>query len=332
MVKERDSQNGSNEELEPLFNEVVSRSPESIPDQANTSFDESPAQTVEAGDSWKGSGNELGDLNLGLESFETIATENRPDGSRLPMVLVLLLAIGALGIYFGFFRGRESPEPIPVAESVPEPELQLKSAVQAPKPAFALPSLAASDDVLRRMVGQLTSHPEFIRWTLSENLLRRFAAAVENIANGASPTSHFKQIQVEGVFEAIQVGERRFINPQSYSRYNGIAVVVDSIDVRGAASVYSSFKPLLDEVYQDLGYPGGDFNELLRRAIAKLVSTPVITGQIDLVQKVSSYEFADPEVEGLLAVQKHLLRAGPDNQRIIVGKLRSIARELGISI
>ena len=38
------------------------------------------------------------------------------------------------------------------------------------------------------------------------------------------------------------------------------------------------------------------------------------------------------EVERLLPVQKQLLRAGPDNQRVIVGKIRGIARELGFSI
>ncbi len=332
MADERDSDSGVGEQLEPLLNEGESASEESTRAQLENASDDSSEQPTDEGDRWTGSSNELGDLNLGLASFESIATESRPDRSRSSLLLVLLLALAALGLYFGFFRNRQAPEPVRLAEPAPELRPQAESQAKAPEPAFKLPSLAASDAVLRQMVGQLSSHPEFIRWTLSENLLRRFAAAVENVASGVSPTSHLEPIQIDGVFEAIQIGERSFIDPQSYSRYNGIAAVIHSIDARGAASLYASFKPLLDEAYRDLGYPGGNFDHVLRRAMAKLVSTPVITGQIDLVQKVSSYEFADPDVESLLAVQKHLLRAGPDNHRIILGKIRELARELGYSI
>jgi hypothetical protein len=325
MLDETNAENGADDKLESSLDNA----------QADDRFDEASTESAGqdgSGESWRGSGNELGEFDLGLESFESIATENQPDRSRWPLLLAVLALLIAVVVYFGFFRNPESAAPVNAGDLALAPEPQAAPVARTPQPEFELPSLGESDGVLRRMIGQLTSHPELMRWALSDDLLRRFAAAVENVANGVTPVSHLDQIQIEGDFKAIQAGDSFFIDPQSFRRYNGIAAVIDSVDARGAAALYSSFKPLLDKVYQDLGYPGGDFDEVLQRAIAKLVSTPVITGQIDLVRKVSSYEFAVQEVESLEAVQKQLLRFGPDNQRLVLGKIREIARELGFSI
>ena len=309
--------------------------PDEIPDEVPGEVldelpDEVPAPLLDSGANLKGSGNELGDFDFGLESSESIPVDTRGDRSRLPVILVVLLLVVAVGIYFGFFRKEQGPAPIIVSETAPEP--QPKAETKVAEPPFELPALIDSDAALRRMVGRLSSHPGFIRWALSENLIRRFVAAVENVANGVSPVGHLEPIKVEGAFETFQIGDHYFMNPQSYTRYDGIAGAIGSIDAGGAASLYSSFKPLLDEVYQDLGYPGGDFSDLLQRAMSRLASTPVITGQIQLEQNILSYEFADDGVEGLQLAQKQLLRTGPDNQRVILAKIREIAREIGISL
>jgi hypothetical protein len=40
------------------------------------------------------------------------------------------------------------------------------------------------------------------------------------------------------------------------------------------------------------------------------------------------FKFADPQLEGLAAAQKQLLRTGPDNMRRIKAKLREIKEAL----
>jgi hypothetical protein len=40
----------------------------------------------------------------------------------------------------------------------------------------------------------------------------------------------------------------------------------------------------------------------------------------------------DPDLENLTAAQKHLLRMGPENIRVIQAKLREIAQALGFEI
>ncbi len=361
MVDEKDAKGGYDDALDSRLKDILDHSEESkaaaadradqpaeeehSPDAAPERLDEAPDVDSEpatglpdedpeplrdSGSTFKDSGNELGDFSFGLETSQSVPVDRRRYPSRLPLTLVLLLAAVALGIYFGFFRKEQSPGPVVVVETTSEPQPEAK--IKAPEPPFELPSLLDSDAALRRMVGQLSLNPDFIKWALSENLIRRFVAAVENVANGVSPVSHLEPIEVEGAFEAFQIGDHFFMNPQSYARYDGIAAAIGSIDARGAASLYSSFKPLLDEVYQDLGYPGGDFSDLLQRAMSRLASTPVIPGQIRLEQKMLSYEFADAGVESLHLAQKQLLRTGPTNQRVILAKIREIAREIGISI
>ena len=49
-----------------------------------------------------------------------------------------------------------------------------------------------------------------------------------------------------------------------------------------------------------------------------------------LVRPVVMFEYADPQLESLSAVQKQLLRMGPDNSRAIQAKLGEMARELRV--
>jgi hypothetical protein len=56
----------------------------------------------------------------------------------------------------------------------------------------------------------------------------------------------------------------------------------------------------------------------------------VIEGDIPLRQKVISYAYVDEKLESLSPAQKHLLRMGPRNVRIIQAKLREIAALLNL--
>ena len=84
------------------------------------------------------------------------------------------------------------------------------------------------------------------------------------------------------------------------------------------------------DAYRELGFPEGDFDPVLERAIGVLLATPAVEGDSALREKVITYEFVDPNVESLPAAAKQLLRMGPDNMRIVQAKLREIAVQLGL--
>jgi hypothetical protein len=66
--------------------------------------------------------------------------------------------------------------------------------------------------------------------------------------------------------------------------------------------------------------------------MVELLRTPVVKGDILLEEEegVVTYQMADYSLENLSEAQKHLLRMGPENIRKIQGKLREMARALGV--
>ncbi|TNF70997.1 MAG: DUF3014 domain-containing protein [Acidobacteria bacterium] len=268
-----------------------------------------------------------------LQDFDLEPTEESQ--KRGPLTGPIAIAVGVVVVaVLGFFVWRWSQQ-----REVPVPEEEAAPAVEAPAPeseaaeAVApvdLPSLADSDEWMRAVVAQLSAHPELFAWLATDDLIRRFVVVVDNVAEGVSPRTHLEFLEPEKGFGTREAMSRVYVDDSAYQRYDKVADVIASVDVRGTANLYRSVKPLLQEAYRELGYPNKDFDEALLEAIDTLLRTPVVEGQIELVPKVSSFEFADPKLEQLSDAEKHFLRLGPDNLRKIQAKARAIALEIGL--
>jgi len=114
----------------------------------------------------------------------------------------------------------------------------------------------------------------------------------------------------------------------SYDRYNTVTKIFVSIDSKRAAEFYALLRPLFQKAYDELGYPDKDFDQVIFKAIGRLLETPVIDHPIRLVRPVVMYRFADPKLEALSAAQKQLIRMGPKNTKAIQAKLSDLAIEL----
>jgi hypothetical protein len=244
--------------------------------------------------------------------------------------IILLLAVAA-GIYYLISHKVEKPAedtslqapPPPATESIP-PTASLE--------ALNLPSLELdkSDEILRRLAQDISSHPGLSAWMKTRELIRRFVAAVDNVANGLSPKSQVDFFAPKGEFKAVRREGGLVILQASYDRYNPVADVIISLDARASARLYTALKPILQQAYTELGYPDADFHDTLTQAIAELLSTPVVEGRVLLEKKVASYAYVDETLEGLSQAQKQFLRMGPDNVQIIQTKLRELAVACGI--
>jgi hypothetical protein len=51
---------------------------------------------------------------------------------------------------------------------------------------------------------------------------------------------------------------------------------------------------------------------------------------VEVVDKGGVYPFADPKLESLGEVEKHLLRMGPRNAGVVQGKARELLAALGL--
>jgi hypothetical protein len=89
-------------------------------------------------------------------------------------------------------------------------------------------------------------------------------------------------------------------------------------------------KPRIADAYRELGYPQGDFDRVLERALGVLLSTPEVDSRVALSPKVMSYGYSDPKLESLPAAQKQFLRMGPQNVSKVRAKLEEIAMLLNL--
>jgi hypothetical protein len=245
---------------------------------------------------------------------------------------ILAIMAAAVGIYYFLLKkpvdrtGSQSQgggAPAAVAE---------KAETEVPPGVLNLPGLELekSDALLRGLVRDISSHPGLSVWMKTREIVRKFVAAVDNIANGLSPKAQIDFFAPSREFRASKRDGRYIVDPTSYDRYNPVVDVFISLDDKASARLYAAIKPLFAQAYTELGYPDTDFQDTLTRAIAELLQTPVVEGRIYLDKKVSSYAMIDETLEGLDQAQKQFLRMGPENVQVVQTKLRALALACGI--
>jgi len=250
--------------------------------------------------------------------------------ASIAITIIVLIAIAA-GVYYFFIY--EKPEEILLVQQVQQEQpaqVLAEEPVIEEAPELIQVELDESDDTIRNMAVELSSHPETASWLMSKDLIRKFVGAVDNIANGLSPRSQIDFFTLEENFKIIEKDGLYYANPEGYNRYNLVGDVFSSLYSEGWVQLYEQSALLIQEAYTDLGYPEEDFNKTLTAAIVELLKAPVVEGDILLEAKVVSYTMADPELENLSEAQKHLIRMGPENVQEIQAKLREIGLALGI--
>jgi hypothetical protein len=259
---------------------------------------------------------------------------NEPKKIRSLAIAILLILAAAAAVYYFVFMKKPA---VPAASQEPPAEIAAPAGGEKAAPgamgeplAFPPVSLGESDAAVREFAAALSTSPEFAKWLLTKDVVRKFVVAVDNVANGLSPKPHVDFFSPSGQFRVVRTKKGMLVDEASYSRYDPVAGVVLSLDPVAAARLYRAVKPLLQEAYRDLGYPGVDFEDTLVRAMAELLGTPVVEGPVKLEQKILSYAMTDEKLEGLSQAQKQLLRMGPKGIRAVQGKLRELAAALGI--
>lgn len=242
-------------------------------------------------------------------------------------IALVVLIVAAVLIWLSV--GRESPEPqaelavtpIPTAAPTPSLEERLSERLKGV-------TLTTSDSAIRQLAAGLSSRPELAAWLANEDIVRRFVASVDSIADGRSPRQQLEFLRPSTSFRAAARGDSLVVDPESYHRYDLVADVVASLDTTGTVALLRELEPLTDDAYAEIAPPGRSFDDRLTAAIDQMLAVPVVEGDVELEQKVVTYSYVDPRLENLTAAQRQLLRMGPDNVRKIQSKLREIKAAL----
>jgi hypothetical protein len=250
----------------------------------------------------------------------------RPIG---PWISAALLIAAACAAAYIAFVPRPHPAVKPSATSTPTATQPPRSLGGNADP-ISIPPLDASDAVVRRLVRALSDSPAVTAWLTTNDLVRNFTVVVTNIADGATPAKQLRVLRPPSAFRVVERDRDPYVDPRSYDRYAVIADAITALDPAGAARLYGTLKPRIEEANRELGSQDQTFDRTLERAIVAILQTPALDGPVRLRPKGIGYAYADQRLEDLSGAQKQLLRMGPRNVRVIRERLRQIGLALGI--
>jgi hypothetical protein len=258
-------------------------------------------------------------------SMEPARTNLRP--SRTFWWIIPLAAVLAIG---GFLAYRlvapgEAPGAAPVAAAPSTTEAAPPAASAA---AADLPPVGPEG---ARALLEGVSSSALLRGLLeAEDLVRRWAVVTANVAEGTSPRRWLAPLAPRGPFSVQERGDRLTIAPEAYARYDAVADAIGSVDARALATAYRRLHGAIEAAYRALGYPPGSLDRATARALRRIEGAPIPAGDVRVEQQEGLYLFADPALEALDDVQKHLVRMGPRNERIVQAKAREVREALAL--
>jgi len=224
---------------------------------------------------------------------------------------------------------KPTPEELPPAPDIPlplEPEIVPDDAVeQVLTPEL---TLETSDKELRNDLSGADSSSMLVSVLANNNLIERSAGAIDGFSRGAVPYKALPLKPPAQKFSVQTAGDQLYIDPASYQRYDSYAQTIGELNTATLATLFVKFRPLLEQAYASLGYPGEDFDNALIRTLDRVLATPKVEQPIELVKKEAMYLYADPELESLSEMQKLLLRMGPANINLIKEKAKNLRRTL----
>ena len=248
--------------------------------------------------------------------------------NRTPYVVLGLVVLLAAGAFIGWrvYQGQQVPEPVVAVE----PQAVDAGVVEPELPPL---NLADGDAILKD--SGISTDPVVLGWLAQPDIVRRLIAAVVQVGDGDSPRETLGFISVQGSFSVIEKGKKTdkkvFMSPASTARYDPAAKAIGSIDAALAGRTYAKVRPFAESVLREIGLPGEKLDAALGRAIDRLAAVPLSDEPLELapLDVGIGYRYVDPTLEGLSRAQKHLLRMGPANARIVVAKLKEFQAASG---
>jgi len=260
------------------------------------------------------------------------------DKRASPSIIILGLgAIAALLIVGGLiYRLQMTKEvdieaevlPSPITEKViiekpviPEAEIPIAPVIEVspepPKieiaPETVLPNLNESDSFFRNRMEIMSSNSDLVRWLSVDDLLRRAASYLDGLSRGVILSKIFPLTQPTGSFTTHMDGETIWLNAGNYERYDITIEAIASIKMEALAQLFHIARPLIQTSFAEMGYNERQMEGIILQAIERVLSTPIIIEPIELTRESVLYQFADPELEALMPLQKQVLRTGPEN-------------------
>lgn len=219
------------------------------------------------------------------------------------------------------------PMPVdePLTEQITETETESEPepVISAPLPE-PLPTLEASDPVLKQDVLKLNWQPGLAGLINTKQMIRNLVVTVDNLAQKQLVAKHPVMVPLDQPFVTIADPQSQTyqIDPASYQRYEPYIRLLESADPEQMLPIFKRYQPLFEQVFGELGYPELSFQQRMQQALTTFLAIAPMSVDTTLVRKSVAYTYADPAVESLSDLEKQVIRLGSDNHQ----RLRAVAK------
>jgi hypothetical protein len=276
----------------------------------------------------------------------------RAPSRRIAVTAVVIIAVIGIGAGIYFSTGKNAPtnvdepapavartaEPPPAAKMPPAPDIPGPPPTPAPEPlpeaAPAEPEVTIqnSDQELRDLLAPSAASALVAQALEANDLVQRSAGMIDGFSRGLIPRKALPLAPPKTTFSTVEVEGLTYIDPTSYGRYDSYARAIDSLNVDLLVSTFHRYRHLLEQTYSGFGYSAEDMDNALIRSLDYILATPEPSEPAALKRKEAIFQYADPQLEQLTALQKQLLRMGPENSAKIKRQARALRQGLlGVS-
>jgi len=271
--------------------------------------------------------------------------QHQASASRLvrSMVVIAIVCVAAYVAWMtkGFWWPSDSSQEVPVAASLPvqavvvpppEPEekppaelIEQQVMPEGPLHPVALEKAAEASQKLTSAVFDQSVIDwlgrSALKYLVVPELANNIVATIDNLPRNHAAVRLWPIAPVGGKIELEQSAQGWVISPKNSARYDAVIDFLTQTEPAQLARWYRQTYPLLQTIYEELGYPNLYFNDRVVEVIDHLRQTPEPEGplKVDLVQVQGvvpslrpwvRYEFVDEDLQALSAGQKIMLRVG----------------------
>lgn len=251
------------------------------------------------------------------------------------MLVFILIGIG-IAAYLYFQQQQTNTKPLSVdipdiASTTPPPDKtapETRQILNAPEEEITLPLLESSDNFMAMALEKLLNNKALMAIFINEQLINNILVTIDNLPRKQITMRLMPIKKAPGQFIVMESEGQTVISPKNQARYSRYMQLTESIDPEQLVKLYLQLYPLLQQSYEQIGYPNQYFNDRLITVIDHLLAAPEVTAPIPLVQPKFFYLYADSELENRSIGQRILMRIGIENARIIKAKLSAIKEAL----
>jgi hypothetical protein len=193
-------------------------------------------------------------------------------------------------------------------------------------------SLDESDLWLSAKLNNFIPTKSIVNLVVTEGLIRRMVIFTDSMTRGEVIYKYSPLQSPDAKFTLKDMSNNKVQtwawDESTTARFTPYVQLVQALSTEDFIAIYSEMKPLINQVYSELGYPDTDFTDTLIDAIDHIVDFNMPDQSLALTRTSVMYKYKDEYVESLQDIDKLLIRIGADNIEQLTPQLQSIRKML----